>query len=348
MFTKTVNLFISQPMHGIDNDTILKQRSYLRELVELFINATPGLMCTFKVELIDQFNLPEHVSDAVSHMNETQRRLYLLGRSIQRMREADIVLFYGDWNHAKGCKVEYEVCEQYGITYLYYSKLMIFIREEHPEYLDKFGWLFPYPNPAISTVESDDDDDNQYEGDLSVYADSLTEEEPICEWRHHYGDMEKLLAKYIMKPDDNYVHTDISYVCSRISIINNILDYKGFKCTNIATIDDITSTDSPLLTYTRPLDKIHSLSVEIVVFSWEQKGCFKTSLQLDFYECDEDEAHTVFTERCDITQGALIDVSFTRSKTHQTKFQDHLIPFDTIFTETIKPIVDEIEEYLSK
>ena len=121
MFTKTVNLFISQPMHGIDNDTILKQRSYLRELVELFINTTPGLMCTFKVELIDQFNLPEHVSDAVSHMNETQRRLYLLGRSIQRMREADIVLFYGDWNHAKGCKVEYEVCEQYGITNIYYS-----------------------------------------------------------------------------------------------------------------------------------------------------------------------------------------------------------------------------------
>lgn len=348
MFTKTVNLFISQPMHGIDNDTILKQRSYLRELVELFINAAPGLMCTFKVELIDQFNLPEHVSDAVSHMNETQRRLYLLGRSIQRMREADIVLFYGDWNHAKGCKVEYEVCEQYGITYLYYSKLMIFIREEHPEYLDKFGWLFPYPNPAISAVESDDDNDDQYEGDLSVYADSLTEEEPICEWRHHYGDMKKLLAKYIMKPDDNYVDTDISYVCSRISIINNILDYKGFKCTNIATIDDITSTDSPLLTYRRQLDKIHSLSVEIVVFSWEQKGCVKTSLQLDFYECDEDEAHTVFTERCDITQGAVIDVSFTRSKTHQTKFQDHLIPFDTIFTETIKPIVDEIEEYLSR
>ena len=110
----------------------------------------------------------------------------------------------------------------------------------------------------------------------------------------------------------------------------------------------MTSTDSPLLTYTRPLDKTHSLSVEIVVFSWEQKGCFKTSLQLDFYECDENDEHTVFTERCDIAQGGVIDVSFTRSKTHQTKFQDHLIPFDTIFTETIKPIVDEIEEYLSK
>lgn len=349
-FVKTVKLFISQPMHGMDDSTILKQRGALKELFEIYLNSIPQRVCNFRVKLIDQFNLPDKVLETlrIEKKEGTSRRLYLLGRSIQLMGEADVVLFYGDWNHANGCRVEYEACNAYGIDYLTYAKLMIFVREEHPEYRDKFGWLFPYPNPTVDGVESDDgdDDDDQYEGDLSVYADSLTEEPEQNEWKY---DLEEWLSDNVL--DNNYNRADINLICEKVDVIDRLLCSEGFIREKGWTPY---FADSSVMCYESTLDDRHGTCIDISVFpEMKDDGSIITTIQIDFsegYKCDEghtgyDEWNTIFTECYDIELGSL-NTSFSHSETKQTKYQDHLIPFNDLMPR-IKSIVDKIEEALS-
>lgn len=72
-----------------------------------------------KIELIDTFI---DLGDAP--------RLVYLGRSIQLMADADLVLFMPGWNGADGCLVEHLTAIRYGI------KVCYFVEE------DQYGWIF--------------------------------------------------------------------------------------------------------------------------------------------------------------------------------------------------------------
>lgn len=49
-------------------------------------------------------------------------RLWYLGRSIQMMCNADLVVFANDWGSANGCIVEYHAAKKYGLQMLYWRR----------------------------------------------------------------------------------------------------------------------------------------------------------------------------------------------------------------------------------
>ena len=94
-------LFISQPMKGLTDEEILKTREEIKTRAEQAIGE--------QVELIDSF-----VEDYPREINKSIPVWYL-GKSIQFLSQADIAYFGGDWRNARGCKIEYEVANAYGI-----------------------------------------------------------------------------------------------------------------------------------------------------------------------------------------------------------------------------------------
>ena len=94
-------LFISKPMRGLTDEEILKAREEIRVRAEKAIGE--------QVELIDSF-----IDDYPGEINKSVP-VWCLGKSIQFLSQADIAYFGGDWRNARGCKIEYEIANAYGI-----------------------------------------------------------------------------------------------------------------------------------------------------------------------------------------------------------------------------------------
>jgi hypothetical protein len=95
---KKRKVFISLPMRGLTDDEI-KER-----IQSLYSHLSNGY------ELIDTF-WTETPPNPNNH-------LWYLGKSIQALGEADLVVFAWDWSVAPGCQVEMAACEAYGIPYV--------------------------------------------------------------------------------------------------------------------------------------------------------------------------------------------------------------------------------------
>ena len=93
---ETKKLFISQPMNGLSNEDIEKERARILEVVK----TTEGA----NIELIDSF-----FKDAPHNV----KPLWFLGKSFELLSTADIVYFGGHWKDSRGCKLEYEAVKQY-------------------------------------------------------------------------------------------------------------------------------------------------------------------------------------------------------------------------------------------
>lgn len=96
-----MKVFISQPMNGKTNEEIQQERE--RAIADL--EARRG----DKLEVIDSF-FEDAPHDATP--------LWCLGKSIQLLGEADLVVLVGDWQKYRGCKIEYAVAKAYGIQTL--------------------------------------------------------------------------------------------------------------------------------------------------------------------------------------------------------------------------------------
>jgi len=96
-----LKLFISQPMRGLTDEEILKAREEIKLKAEKKIGES--------VELIDSF-----IKDYPGEINKSIPVFYL-GKSIQFLAQADVAYFGGDWENARGCKIEYEIAKAYGI-----------------------------------------------------------------------------------------------------------------------------------------------------------------------------------------------------------------------------------------
>ena len=94
-------LFISQPMRGLTDEEILKAREEIKNRAEETIGEP--------LELINSF-----IEDYPRENNKSIPVWYL-GKSIQFLSQADIAYFGGDWRNARGCKIEYEIANVYGI-----------------------------------------------------------------------------------------------------------------------------------------------------------------------------------------------------------------------------------------
>ena len=94
-------LFISQPMRGLTDEEILKAREEIKNRAEKIIGEP--------VELINSFieDYPVEINKSIA--------VWYLGKSIQFLSQADIVYFGSNWRNARGCKIEYEIANAYGI-----------------------------------------------------------------------------------------------------------------------------------------------------------------------------------------------------------------------------------------
>ena len=99
-----MKVFLSHGMHGVSEEKILKLREEMRELVK---KSFPDE----QIEIIDNY----HHDDAP----EGAGRLWHLGRSIQMMGDADLVVFCRGQGAANGVIIEGRICRLYGIKHLY-------------------------------------------------------------------------------------------------------------------------------------------------------------------------------------------------------------------------------------
>ena len=105
-------VFIAQPMDGIDDDEIIKSRKLITKYVE---NLFPDNL----IEVVDQFHIPPAELPSSDLKNP---RINMLGRSIRFLADVDLVIFYGDFLHSKGCNVELVVCKEYNIPFIHISE----------------------------------------------------------------------------------------------------------------------------------------------------------------------------------------------------------------------------------
>lgn len=92
-------LFISTPMRGKTDEEILAVREKAIASAERNLGE--------KVEVINSF------FQGMSHEKNTP--LYLLGKAIELMADADVVYFSKDWENARGCMIENACAYEYGL-----------------------------------------------------------------------------------------------------------------------------------------------------------------------------------------------------------------------------------------
>lgn len=92
-------LFISQPMRGKSNEEIKFVRN------EAVVRARN--IAKEEVVVIDSF-FEDAPIDA--------KPLWYLGKSIELLAEADYVYFAEGWENARGCIIEHECANRYGLT----------------------------------------------------------------------------------------------------------------------------------------------------------------------------------------------------------------------------------------
>ena len=89
-----MKVFISQPMNGRDEKTILDERAKMFQKVQ-------AKYPTESIELIDSY-IPE-----ACPANRKHRGSWYLGKSLEFLSEADLAVFAPGFEKAKGCLVEY-------------------------------------------------------------------------------------------------------------------------------------------------------------------------------------------------------------------------------------------------
>ena len=92
-------VFISQPMGNKTIDEITEVRQNAIEHVEKLFND--------EVKVLDSFMLDDI---------KGKDPLWLLGKSIQIMAEADVVYFAKGWQEARGCRIEHECALSYEVA----------------------------------------------------------------------------------------------------------------------------------------------------------------------------------------------------------------------------------------
>lgn len=97
-----MKVMISQPMNGIPDSEV---RRIQNELKERFAK--------YHIEVVDSFITEE------ADTNLRNQGVFYLGRTIQKfLSDVDAVYFVNGWQRARGCKIERQICEEYGIMIL--------------------------------------------------------------------------------------------------------------------------------------------------------------------------------------------------------------------------------------
>lgn len=93
---------ISQPMKGKSTEQIKQERADLVKLLSEKGYIVEDTVFTF-----------------TDNLSENRHALFCLGKVISLMAAMDTVVFMDGWEDARGCRLEHDCCEAYGVPILY-------------------------------------------------------------------------------------------------------------------------------------------------------------------------------------------------------------------------------------
>lgn len=93
-----MKVFISQPMRGRTDNEIMEERTRIIEQVK---------KDNENVEVLDTF-----------FAGNNWGALKCLGKSLEMLSEADLVVFAPGWEKMRGCRIEHIAAEEYGVKIL--------------------------------------------------------------------------------------------------------------------------------------------------------------------------------------------------------------------------------------
>ena len=94
-------LYISQPMHGKSMNDILTERKRL-------VTEAAAALHTDDILVLDTL-----------FINHDKPPLEMLGRCLEKMAEADAVIFALGWRDARGCRVEHLAASEYDLKFIH-------------------------------------------------------------------------------------------------------------------------------------------------------------------------------------------------------------------------------------
>ena len=98
-----MRVMISQPMAGKHDADV---KAIREELIEKFKE--------LHIEVVDSFDTKD------APVGVYNPSVYYLGRTIMNwLHSVDAVYFVDGWKEARGCRIEHEICNEYGIKCLY-------------------------------------------------------------------------------------------------------------------------------------------------------------------------------------------------------------------------------------
>lgn len=100
-----LKVFISQPMGGKSDAEIRLVRRGAEEAVRYIFR---GCDC----QMLQSYAGP------AAGRESGRPQVRLLARAIDQLAEADVAYFCRGWKNARGCRIEHEICEEYGIQAL--------------------------------------------------------------------------------------------------------------------------------------------------------------------------------------------------------------------------------------
>lgn len=109
-----IKVFVSQPMKGLSDEDILFKRAELLAIARRNVRA--GALMN-----IDRINPRDEVVPVDSFFKDApdedviNKPVSYLGDSIKKLSEADAAIFAENWESARGCKIEHEICTAYNI-----------------------------------------------------------------------------------------------------------------------------------------------------------------------------------------------------------------------------------------
>lgn len=95
-------IYISQPMRGRSTDAIIAERKAL-------VDDAAVALQTDEVEVLDTY--------LNGYTNKPP--LHLLALALEKMADADAVIFAPGWRDARGCRVEHLAASEYGISIIH-------------------------------------------------------------------------------------------------------------------------------------------------------------------------------------------------------------------------------------
>lgn len=103
-----LKVFISQPMNGRSDREILDERAAALRHIE------------------EYFKCPVIEIESFFDDSEDYSPIYMLGKSIMLMADANLVYFCKEWEAARGCQIEHQVALKYKKRIMYQNPESIF------------------------------------------------------------------------------------------------------------------------------------------------------------------------------------------------------------------------------